>query len=175
MSTHQIQFQPSISIPGNMKFTHGIAVAFLMSGGLALAQPSSLEPLESWERVRPNWASDQSEVAYLASRCGVLYGAVGAVFRNSGRTADDKAQGTDVTGRGFQLIMLGNELAQEAGWSQENLTQRIRSISDSYLQVISSNRTVHNNMFHGFVGKDWTICTDFEKTLRAVASSINRK
>jgi hypothetical protein len=158
-----------------MKFNHCIAVAFLMSSGLASAQPSSLEPLESWAKARPNWGSDRSEAGYLATRCGALYGVVAAVFRNYGRSAEDKEMSADVTGRGLQLMVFGNELAGDVGWSQEHLSQRIRSIFDAYLQVVSSNRTVHNNMFHGFVEKDWTICNDFEKAVRAVASSINRK
>jgi hypothetical protein len=92
---------------------------------------------------------------------------MGAVFSQNTKTDDDKKRGMDVAVRGIKLIFIGNLLAKEIGWSDEQSSERVRKISDAYREVVLSNRTTHNNMFHGFIEHDWKLCIDHEKKVNA--------
>jgi len=138
------------------------------------AQPSSLEPFESWQIKNPNWYGDSSEIAYVATRCSALYGIVGIVFSNLGKTADDKAKGTDIVSRSMLLNMFGFKMGETVGWSNEKSSQRFQKNADLYQQIISSNRTTHNNMFHGFVQGDYQFCLDFEQIIKTAANQANK-
>jgi len=149
------------------------ALAFFATS-LVSAQPSSLEPFQSWQIKNPNWPGDVSEVAYVATRCSSLFGVVGSVFSNSGKTADDKAKAVDIISRSILLSMFGSKMAETVGWSIEKSTQRFLKNGDLYQQVISSNRITHNNMFYGFVQSDYQFCLDFEQTIKAAANQANK-
>ncbi len=150
-----------------MKIKHLTAGLFLFISGLAFAQTSALEPLESWQKRRPNWADDTTDLAYATTRCGALYGVIGGVFIHNPKTDDDKKRGMDATVRGVKLAYIGNLLAKEVGWTDEKLNQRFGEISKLYQEVIASNRTTHNNMFHGFIEYDWKFCIEHEKIVNA--------
>ncbi len=150
-----------------MKIKHLIAGLSLFISTLAFAQPSALEPLESWQKRRPNWADDTTDLAYATTRCGVLYSVIGGVFMHSPKTDDDKKRGMDATVRGMKLVLIGDLLAKEVGWADEKRSQRVGEISKLYVDLIASNRTTHNNMFHGFIEHDWKFCIDHEKKINA--------
>ena len=149
------------------------ALAFFATS-LVSAQPSSLEPFESWQIKNPNWAGDKSELAYVATRCSALFGVVGSVFSNLGKTADDNAKAVDIISRSMLLSMFGFKMAETVGWSNEKSGQRFQKNADLYQRVITSNRTVHNNMFHGFVEGDYQFCLDFEQIITAAANQANK-
>lgn len=132
-----------------------------------MAQPSRLESIESWQSMRPNWIDDTTELAYVAARCAALYGVIGAAFAANGTTDTHKKTSTEVVARGFKLMYVGSLLGKEVGLSDENFSRRYREISKQYVEVVSSNRTINNNMFHGFIEYDWKFCIDFEKKVDA--------
>lgn len=139
---------------------------------ISIAQTVPLEPFGEWAKSRPNWSRDSSEVAYVASRCGALYSPIGSVFSENGRTNKDKESGEDLIGRGMQLSLFGLQMARDKGWSTEKIMERHKGIAEVYFKIIATNRTVHNNMFHGFIKDDFQFCTDFERIVRAVASTV---
>ena len=143
---------------------------------VAIAQPSELEPFETWSAKRPNWTNDASDVSYFAMRCGALYGVVATAFKNaSNASAENYSQASDLTTRSLQLNLVGFAFGSEAGWKQEVMKERLSYLYGEYVKVISSNRTKHNNMFHGFIELDWGFCIRYEKQLRAEANAILKR
>ena len=104
----------------------------------ARGQTPSLEPFEVWERARPKWASDITEVAYAAVRCGALYGVIGQWFENYSAKPEEKQRGADITGRGAMLVIFGNQLAGSVGvgMSSENQQRRMTALLETYQQVV---------------------------------------
>ncbi len=141
--------------------------ALLLLSSYSMAQPTRLEPIESWQSRRPNWLDDTTELSYVATRCAALYGVIGAVFTTKGATEDDKKRGADTVVRSMKLMYVGSLLAREVGGTDEQFARRYRGISEQYGEVVSSNRAIHNNMFHGFIEYDWRFCIDFEKKVDA--------
>ena len=68
--------------------------------------------------------------------------------------------------------MFGHKLAQDQGWDTKNLLERYKTIMEAYYKIVGSNRTIHNNMFHGFIEDDYKFCIEFEKIIRAAANKI---
>ena len=137
----------------------------LFISSLAFAQPSTLEPLASWHKRRPNWESETTEAAYVTTRCGALYSVIGAAFSHYAKTDDDKKRGMDAALRGIKLMYFGDILAKDAGGTAEQSTLRFQEISKLYRETVVYNRTTHTNMFHGFIEYDWKFCIDIEKRL----------
>jgi hypothetical protein len=149
-----------------------IFIFFFCAPSLSLAQPATLEPLIEWSKSRPNWSKDATEYAYLGTRCGALYSPIGSVFFEYAKNTKEKETGEDLRNRGRQLSLFGFQMASDQGWSTENIMERYRAITEIYFKTISSNRVVHNNMFHGFIKDDFQFCVDFEKAVRAAANAI---
>jgi hypothetical protein len=150
------------------------AFAFFATS-LVSAQPSSLEPFESWQKKNLNWAGDPSELAYVSVRCSALYLVIGTVFAELGRKPDQKAKGNDIKSRSVALTLFGSTMGETVGWSTQRSLQRFEANTDLYMKIITSNRVNHNNMFHGFVEGDYQFCLDFEQIIRAVANQVNDK
>jgi hypothetical protein len=154
-----------------MKFPNKSIYSFVAAISLFMfplsAHSSSLVPLEAWERANPNWGGDLTEIAYLTTRCGALFGVIAAVFNTVGTTIKDKEIATDNQERATTLGVVGLSLAEKVGWSKENSTQRFKNIFQMYQQAVSSNRLNHNNMLHGFVQGDYKFCVEVEKQVSA--------
>jgi hypothetical protein len=143
---------------------------------VAIAQPSELEPFETWSAKRPNWTNDVSDVSYFAMRCGALYGTVSAVFKSSPQPSnEDLVRADDMTTRSLQLTLFAFQLGSTAGWTEERMKERLTYLYETYARTISANRTQHNNMFHGFIEPDWGFCIRYEKQLRAEANAILKR
>jgi hypothetical protein len=136
------------------------------------AQTTILEPLKEWAEKRQKWSGDPSELAYVATRCGALYSPIGNVFSTLGKNDEDKVRGSDFQARGLQLTMFGHKLAQDQGWDTKNLLERHKTIMEAYYKIVGSNRTIHNNMFYGFIEDDLRFCIEFEKIIRSAANKI---
>jgi hypothetical protein len=150
-----------------MKRIRSTVYALLLFSSCSMAQPTRLEPIESWQSRRPNWQDDKTELSYIATRCAALYGIVGTVFSIQGATEEDKKRSADIRVRSLKLMVIGSFLGKEVGMSDENFSQRFRGISEQYGEVVRSNRTIHNNIFHGFIEYDWKFCIDLEKMVDA--------
>lgn len=155
-----------------MNIRHFWAVLACFFSPVCWGQSSALEPLSDLNGKRPNWTKDVSEVAYVASRCGALYGPIGSIMAEKGGTKQDKESGEDLIGRGLQISLFGFQLARDNGWATEKLMERQKALSDIYWRTISSNRVTHNNMFHGIIEGDYKFCAEFERIIRAVAKTV---
>lgn len=68
-------------------------------------------------------------------------------------------KGDEQTGRnlkiaGLKLILFGNELSKIHGMSEEVRNRRQGLLAKAYVDAVKNNRSLHNNMFHGFVEHD---------------------
>jgi hypothetical protein len=142
---------------------------------LVSAQPSSLEPFESWQKKNLNWAGDPSELAYVSVRCSALYLVIGTIFAELGRKPYEKEKGNDIKSRSVTLTLFGSTMGEAVGWSTKRSLQRFEANSDLYMKIITTNRVNHNNMFHGFVEGDYQFCLDFEQIIYAIANEVNNK
>lgn len=150
---------------------------FFFSTSFVAAQSATLEPFDSWIKGRENgnWGADPSELGYVSVRCGALFGVVGAVFSNLGKSEEDKTRGLDIKARAISLIGFGNTMAETVGWSNERSSKRLQVHYGEYQKIIASNREIHNNMFHGFVQGDYKFCVEYEIMLKEVAVRVNKK
>lgn len=157
-----------------MRFFLVVIFLALPFGPSVIAQTQALEPIAQWERKTPKWASDPSELGYISVRCGALFGVIGTAFSNLGSKSGDTKTGNEVTARGVLLVMFGNQASESTGWSKAKLEERFNAISGSYLEIVSKNRTAHNNMFHGFIENDWKFCLELEGALKSLANRDKR-
>lgn len=72
------------------------------------------------------------------------------------------------------LTMFGNEFAKDTGMSKAVAQRRLNLIMDAYQQVVVQNRSLHNNMFHGFIQEDFSFCNDFERLVKQVAKDVSK-
>lgn len=142
--------------------------------GAANSQTLNLEPLEEWLLSRPRWSQDKTEVAYVAVRCGALYGVIGSRFTSGEQKPELRQRGEDSIARGVMLTMFGNELAKDSGMSKAVAQRRLNMIMDAYQQTVIQNRSLHNNMFHGFIQRDFSFCNDFEQSIKQAAKDASR-
>ena len=148
-----------------------VSLSYVLSSA-CLAQALPIEPFADWSRTRPNWTKDPSEVAYVATRCGALYSPIGSIMAERGSTQQLKEAGEDLTVRGLRISIFGFQLARDSGWAAEIIRERQQFIAEIYWKIISSNRTIHNNMFYGFIENDFKFCSDFERVVRDLASAV---
>jgi hypothetical protein len=117
---------------------------------------------------------DSGEVAYASTRCGALYGVIGAYFSNSG-SKTEKNQASDLTSRGLLLLLVGDQFAESIGWSGTNRQNRANELSSIYIDVVAQNRVEHNNLFHGVVERDYRFCLSLEQAMRDIARTLENK
>ena len=147
------------------------SLAFFASS-VSLAQSTPLVPFVEWSSKNPNWSKDVNEFAYVAARCSALYSPIGSILAEKGATKQAREFGEDLIGRGVQISLFAFQLARDNGWSPEKLTERHKAIAEIYWKTISSNRTVHNNIFNGFIEDDYKFCVEFERIIRAAAKTV---
>lgn len=140
----------------------------------AKAETQSLEPLTSLLEKRPRWASDATEVAYVSVRCGSLFLVIGEMFSASNKEGDEQT-GRDLIIAGLRLILFGNELSKVDGMSEEARNRRQDLLAKAYVDTVKNNRSLHNNMFYGFVEHDVRRCKEFEQMLPYAAEQANPK
>lgn len=157
-----------------MNLRLGLLSFTLLVSSAAWSQTSDLEPFDDWLRSRPRWSQDKAEVAYVAVRCGVLYGVIGSRFTSSDQKPELRQRGEDSIARGMLLTMFGNELAKDVGMSKAFSDHRLNLMMAAYQQAVIQNRSLHNNMFHGFIQKDFSFCNEFERSVKEAAKDAPR-
>ncbi len=150
-----------------------LAISLLFTNP-AGAQALDLEPFEQWQKSRPRWSADQSEVAYAAVRCGALFGVIGSRFAAADEKPESRLRGQDTIARGMMLTLFGNELAKGTGMSKAFSDRRFDSLMAAYQEKVIQNRSLHNNMFHGYIQGDFIFCNDFERLVKDVAKSVSK-
>lgn len=150
-----------------------LSINFLFSS-VAISQTHNLEPFEDWLQSRPRWSQDKTEVAYVAVRCGALYGVIGSRFASNDQKPELRQSGNDTIARGAILTMFGNELGKDSGMSNAVAKRRLNLIMDAYQQAVVLNRSLHNNMFHGYIQQDFSFCNEFEQIVKQVAKETSK-
>ena len=150
--------------------SHLLLMFALLASTQSLAE--ELEPFQSWIAKRPQWSDDEGEVSYAYTRCGTLLMILGRIFIANPSVDDDLRVGKDSKDRGSALLLFGNMLGNSKGMSNEFLSKRFDLVSKSYLDRITINRRLHNNMFHGYILSDYHFCLKIEAELR---DAINRE
>jgi hypothetical protein len=140
----------------------------------AKAETQSLEPLTSLLEKRPRWASDPTEIAYVSVRCGSLFWVIGEMFSVSNKKGDEQT-GRDLKTAGLKLTLFGDELSKIDGMSEEVRNRRQDLLAKAYVDAVKDNRSLHNNMFHGFVEHDFRRCKEIEQMLLYAAEQANPK
>jgi hypothetical protein len=138
------------------------------------AETQPLEPLNSLLEKRPRWTSDETEIAYVSVRCGTLFWVIGEMFSVSKKQGDEQT-GRDLKIAGLKLIIFGNELSKIDSMSEEVRNRRQELLAKAYGDAVKNNRSLHNNMFYGFVEHDFRRCKEIEQMLLDAATRANPK
>lgn len=123
---------------------------------------------ESWLKATPNWAKDESEVAYVFTRCGILLSVVGIYFLANGTKDKDKLNGQSFIDNGNNLIRSGVYVSLEKGINQDAIKQRHKVINDTYINDIKNNKSINNTIFFGDTGKDFEFCTSLNNSMNSI-------
>lgn len=158
-----------------MKSLLSVISLTLVLSGAARSQNLELEPFGDWLKSRPRWSQSTSEIAYIAVRCGALYGVIGSRFTSSDQKPELRLRGEDTIARGIRLTMFGNELAKDVGISKAFSQRRLDLMIEAYQNAVLQNRSLHNNIFHGFIQGDFSFCHEFERSIRAAANDASRQ
>jgi hypothetical protein len=125
---------------------------------------SELQPFSSYIKDRPEWYKDDSEVAYVSTRCGVLLTAIGGIFQNDINSETSKKTGLEIVSRGTYLLELGRVMSEKIG-GIKNFEYRGQLLFKTYGEAIRANRALHNNMLHGFIHSDFEFCSRFHNNV----------
>lgn len=140
-----------------------IIFTFMTCHQAALAE--KIKPFSDWTRETPKWQSDESEIAYALTRCGILFSTIGVYFVGNGTKAEDKKNGENLVAKGRQLNMAGIQLAISNGMSIDTATNRNKKLFEIYVDNVKSNKAVNNNVFYGNTGKDFEFCLELDELL----------
>lgn len=143
-----------------------IIITLSMLAIFNVAKASPLLPFSDWDKDRKNWMSDKSEFSYALTRCGSLYSVVGIYF--IANTANgDSSDGKKLLGLGNAFLDTGGALASDGGMSIEAIGVRYNALQKTYIDAVKLNKSLHNNIFFGWVGADFEFCADkFERLFR---------
>lgn len=129
---------------------------------------SELQPFSSYIKDRPEWYKDDSEVAYVSTRCGVLFTAIGGIFQNDLNSEAAKKRGLEITNRGTYLLELGHVMSEKIG-GIKNFEYSGKLLFKAYGEAIRANRALHNNMLHGLIRSDFEFCLSFHNVVSEIA------
>jgi hypothetical protein len=132
----------------------------------------TLQPLSVWMSERPNWAKDNSEVAYFSLRCNVLLTFVGAYFVNKSTDPSYIEHGKLVSKEAEAFTLPLMIFGQAAGYKLEDILKRSEKINKVYTSVMAANKDINNNIFDGFVEDDLKICRAAHETFASITRNI---
>lgn len=148
-----------------MKIKRIVISVAAAGAALSAVSQTSIISIKDWEKSRPNWDKDSTEVAYLITRCGALLSTVGTFFATNNARPEDKVNGAGMQSRGMALTVLGLTLSSEAGMGPSAQEQRLSALTRSYSDLLAVNKARENNIFAGFVYQDFQYCLDVEKAV----------
>ena len=123
---------------------------------------------ESWQKATPNWTKDESEVAYVFTRCGILLFVVGVYFLANATKNEDKINGDSFVEKGNNLQRSGIYLSVEKGMSNDSVIRRNKLINDAYINDIKNNKAINNSIFYGNTGKDFEFCSSLNNSINSI-------
>jgi hypothetical protein len=106
-----------------------------------------------------NWTGDKTEVGYISLRCGTLLLLISQVFLSDNRRIDTIVKQADlIKERSSDLIGAGIEISKSQGLPSQLIEIRVEELSNVYVQLLTKNRALHNNIFEGVAGEDFNFC-----------------
>lgn len=123
-------------------------------------------PFNQWVNKNPNWSKDRKEIGYALTRCGSLFFTVGSYMEQNAASKEILARAQDAKIRGTMLSVAATPLNKENGLTADFLEQRTAALMKGYMDLIISNRAIHNNLFHGQILEDYQFCRTVEATLK---------
>ena len=137
------------------------AIIFISFCAENVIAQTKFEPLEDYLYARPKWTEDNSEVIYVGLRCASLYLQIGAYFDNYGSSAEHTKTVERMRERGQSnfTVAVFFGLAESGGNSPvEAFRIRTRNLSNIYAGDIEYNKSVLNNIFSGYIKRDFDFC-----------------
>lgn len=140
------------------KYLLGLSLFF---SGVANSQ-NALDPVSSAvSRIKQSQEQnkiDTTEIAYVGTRCGALYGALAAYFESNGNASDAEAisnfrrQGDAFIKVALTLNLGANRMTTEA------ITEQATTISKYYFVTMSDGKRLNNNVFTPYIQADLAAC-----------------
>ena len=118
--------------------------------------PTPLAPLsESVARLQmPNGEFDESEVAYVGTRCAALYTALSTYLDQGARNDDDRKSAHGFATRANIFLEVGIVIGATTGRTPDNIVKQHTAILSQYVGEIVSGKQVNNNAFTSFISAD---------------------
>jgi hypothetical protein len=145
-----------------------LAISFTGAAG------QNLQPLDAWSKKNPNWAKDRSELAYVSTRCGVVFLAIGMYFSGNSGKIDDVNSGEELKRKGRALSLLGIRLSTQTGMSNDAIRERMAGLMNIYSSEIKLNKQLNNNIFYGWIEKDFDFCIELQQAVENLTDSSGK-
>ena len=170
-----------MSFPKNKlsaNFRNLFAIFFISFCAENVIAQTKFEPLEDYLSARPKWTEDNSEVIYVGLRCASLYWQIGAYFDNYGNGTEHTKTVEMMRERGQSnfIVAVFFGLAESGGNTPVEVFRiRSRNLSNIYAGDIEYNKSVNNNVFSGYIKRDFDVCNqrldDVQRTEKLILKS----
>lgn len=117
-----------------------------------------MSSLHQWTLSHPQWKDNKSELAYLSSRCAVMFESIGQYFsqhpvhEEQRRSANAYLSNSDIYAR------IGYFLSIKTGISESEAMQRQQTFSREFTAQMLENLNKHNNLMVPPLSLDLEIC-----------------
>ena len=124
----------------------------------ASARAQDVPRLQDWTVGHPHWKEDNKELAYVASRCAIMFEIIGnylasnPVHEEQRRSANAYLSHSDIYAR------IGYFLSIKSGVSELEAVERQNAFSRDFSQHMLANLSAHNNLMMPPLSLDLEVC-----------------
>lgn len=110
------------------------------------------------------WEKDDSELAYVSMRCGVIYSTLAAYFLANGTKKEDKDNSIKLNKMSEVFMEKSIYISiSMLKMSEESITKRMELLFKIYVEKVKENKSVNNNVFEGLILNDFEYCNKNRK------------
>ena len=153
-----------------------IIFVFFFAGN-AISQ-TKFEPLDEYLAARPKWNKEPNELSYVGMRCASLYWVIAGHFQANGNSLEHRETAEKLNGYGKSNFTVAYTIGLAEGganMSKEALLDRSRNLTKIYAEDARSAKLVTNNVFSGYIERDFEICNLMLENVQRAEQGSSKK
>ncbi len=100
--------------------------------------------------------------------------AIGMYFSGNSGKIDDVNSGEELKRKGRALSLLGIRLSTQTGMSNDAIRERMAGLMNIYSSEIKLNKQLNNNIFYGWIEKDFDFCIELQQAVENLTDSSGK-
>jgi hypothetical protein len=145
--------------------------------GSAIAQ-TKFEPLDDYLAARPKWNKEPNELSYVGMRCASLFWVIAGHFQANGNNKEHEETAEKLKKYGATNFTVAYSIGIAEGgasMSKEALMARSRNLTMIYADDVKSAKSVANNVFAGYIQRDFQICNQILESVQRAELALLEK